>query len=103
MRFRLSHAIALMTNAVLVGGLLVLVLSLGWYGWVPIVGAVALGFLLSWPVAWAVARQIKHDDPAWNEARDQPVAAERRRRVLRDGGLSPEEAQAAAKRPSRAG
>jgi hypothetical protein len=96
MKFRLSLVIALMTNAVLVGALLILVLSLGWYGW--IVGAVVAGFLLSWPVAWLVARQIKENDPAWNEERDRPVAAERRYRVLREKGLPPDQAHAAAKR-----
>jgi hypothetical protein len=98
MTFRLSHVIVLMTNAVLVGGLLILVLSLGWYHWAPVFGAIALGFLLSWPVARLIARQIKHNDPAWNEARDRPVAAERRYRVLREKGLPPDEAHAAARR-----
>jgi hypothetical protein len=45
-----------------------------------------------------VARWIKAEDPAWNETRDRPVAAERRYRALRDKGLSPSEAHAVNKR-----
>ena len=81
--FRLRHVIALMTNAVLVGSLLILVISLGWVGWVPVFGAIVLGFLLSWPAAILVARGIKIDDPAWNEERDRPVRAELARRARR--------------------
>ena len=81
--FRLRHVIALMTNAVLVGSLLILVISLGWVGWVPVFGAIVLGFLLSWPAAILVARWIKTDDPAWNEEHDRPVRAELARRARR--------------------
>ena len=87
--FRLRHVILLMTNAVLVGGLLVLVLSLGWVGFLPVFGAIAIGFALSWPAAALVARRIKARDPAWNERADRPVAAERRYRGLRREGRSP--------------
>jgi hypothetical protein len=98
--FRLRHVLALMTNAVIVGSLLILVLSLGWVGWVPVFGAIAIGFLLSWPVARILARRIKAEDPAWNEERDRPVAAERRYREHRDGGMSPSDAQRAARHGS---
>ena len=86
--FRLRYVIVLMTNAVLVGGLLILVLSLGWVGWVPVFGAVVLGFILSWPAAAFVSRWIKEEDPAWNADADRPVAAERRYRALRKEGRS---------------
>lgn len=79
--FRLRYVVALMTNAVLVGSLLILVLSLGWAGFVPVFGAIALGFLLSWPAAALVARWIKVEDPAWNAERDRPVRAELRHRA----------------------
>lgn len=78
--FRLRFVIALMTNAVVVGSLIILVLSLGWVGWVPVFGAVALGFLISWPLAIVIARMIKRQDPAWNEQADRPVVAELRHR-----------------------
>jgi hypothetical protein len=86
--FRLRHVVVLMTNAVLVGSLLILVLSVGWVGFVPVFGAVVVGFLLSWPTAVLVARWIKRVDPAWNATVDRPVAAERRYRALRARGLS---------------
>lgn len=78
--FRLRYVIVLMTNAVIVGTLLIIVLSLGWVGWVPVFGAIVLGFLLAWPAAAMIARSIKVNDPAWNATADRPVAAERRRR-----------------------
>lgn len=78
--FRLRYVVAMMTNAVVVGTLLIIVISLGWIGWVPIFGAVALGFLLSWPIGRIIARHIKVADPAWNEAADRPVVAELRHR-----------------------
>jgi len=82
-RFRLRHVVILMTNAFFVGALLIVVISMGWVGWLPIFGAIALGFLMSWPTARLVARMIKEDDPAWNETADRPVAAERRERAER--------------------
>ena len=33
--FRLRYVVVLMTNAVIVGTLIILVLSLGWFGYVP--------------------------------------------------------------------
>lgn len=78
--FRLRYVIALMTNAVIVGSLIILVLSLGWVGWVPVFGAIVVGFVLAWPAAIVITRRIKANDPAWNEAADQPAGAERRRR-----------------------
>lgn len=74
--FRLRHVVHLMTNAVIVGSLLVFVLVMGWVSFLPIAAAVVVGFLLSWPASILVARMIKTDDPAWNEARDRPVRAE---------------------------
>ena len=81
--FRLRYVVVLMTNAVIVGTLIILVLSLGWFGYVPLFGAIALGFVISWPVARVVTRWIKVEDPAWNETLDRPVAAERAHRAER--------------------
>jgi hypothetical protein len=78
--FRLRYVVLMLTNAVIVGSLIILVLSLGYVGWVPVFGAILIGHLLSYPAARLVARWIKTDDPAWNETMDRPVAAELRRR-----------------------
>jgi hypothetical protein len=83
--FRLRYVVLLMANAVIVGSLIILVLSLGFVGWVPVFGAILIGHLLSYPAARLVARWIKTDDPAWNESLDRPVAAERRRREAKSG------------------
>lgn len=99
--FGLRHVVLLMTNAVLVGSLLILVLSLGWVGWVPVFGAIAVGMLLSWPAAVLVSRLIKRGDPAWNAEGDRPVAAERRYRALRSGGMSVAGARRAVRREAR--
>ena len=79
--FRLRHVVLLMTNAVLVGSLLILVLAMGWDGWLPIVAAIAAGHLLSWPAAVLVARWIKARDPAWDERRDRPTPRTMRERA----------------------
>jgi hypothetical protein len=81
--FRLRYIIHMMTNAVIVGSLIILVLSLGWVGWAPMIGAIVLGFVLAYPVSIIVTRWIKVKDPAWNEDRDRPVRAELRRRERR--------------------
>jgi hypothetical protein len=75
--FRPRYAVALMTNAVLVGALLILVVSLGWFGWAAVLGAAVAGFVLSWPAAALIARLVKIEDPDWDEPADRP-AAERR-------------------------
>lgn len=78
---RLRHVVFLMTNAVLVGTLIILVIAFDRIGFVSIFGAIALGFVLAWPASILVARWIKLDDPAWNETRDRPVRAEYRERL----------------------
>jgi hypothetical protein len=62
---RLSIVLALMTGSVLVGSFIILVLSLGYYRWEPIAGAVAVGLILTWPAAYAISRWIKRHDPGW--------------------------------------
>ncbi|SDC03329.1 hypothetical protein [Ruegeria marina] len=62
---RLSIVLIFMTGPALVGGLLILVLSLGYYNWQPIAAAIAIGLILTWPAAYAVSRWIKRDDPGW--------------------------------------
>lgn len=69
---RLSILLTLATGAVLTGGLVTLVLSLGWVAWGPILGAVAIGWLLAWPAAWWVSRRIKANDPAFDHTRARP-------------------------------
>lgn len=66
---RLSIQLTLMTGAVLTGGFVIALFSLGLYAWLPILGAVALGFALSWPTAYLISRSIKRDDPNWDETR----------------------------------
>jgi type IV secretory pathway TrbD component len=62
---RLSVFLTLMTGSVLVGGLVIAVLSLGYYDWRPLAAAVAVGLVLTWPVAYAISRWIKREDPDW--------------------------------------
>jgi hypothetical protein len=74
--FRMRHVVHMMTNAVIVGSLIIFVITMGWVGFLPIFGAIVVGFVLAWPVSILIARWIKTDDPAWNEARNRPVRAE---------------------------
>mgnify|MGYP006274545181 CR=1 FL=1 len=69
---RLSILLTLMTGSVLVGGLVIIVLSLGLYSWVPIAAAVAVGLVLTWPAAYAVSRWIKRRDPNWSIESGKP-------------------------------
>lgn len=62
---RLSILLTAMTGSVLVGGLVIAVLSLGYYAWQPIAGAIALGLVLTWPAAYAISRWIKLEDRGW--------------------------------------
>ncbi|MCM2561524.1 hypothetical protein M8756_05555 [Lutimaribacter sp. EGI FJ00015] len=55
---------------VLAGGFLIVALSLGYYTWPVIVGAVALGAVLTLPVAHLVSRRIKREDPNFNHRRN---------------------------------
>ncbi|MBP7001634.1 hypothetical protein, partial [Amaricoccus sp.] len=57
------------------------VLSLGLVGFLPVFGAIALGFVLAWPASILVARWIKANDPAWNAGKDRPTRAEYRERL----------------------
>lgn len=66
---RLSIYLTMMTGAVLTGGLVIAAFSLGYYSWPPILGAVAVGYALSWPAAYVISRAIKRDDPSWDETR----------------------------------
>lgn len=72
---RLSIVLTLVTGSVLVGGLVIAVLSMGYYAWPPILAAIAVGLILTWPAAYAISRLIKRDDPGW-----RPRSGARRRR-----------------------
>ncbi|WP_371038633.1 MULTISPECIES: hypothetical protein [unclassified Rhodosalinus] len=69
---RLSIVVTLLTGPVLVGGLVITVLSLGFYSWIPIAAAVVAGLLLTWPAAYAISRRIKRKDPHWNVRSGKP-------------------------------
>lgn len=62
---RLSIVLILITGPVLVGGLVIIVLWMGYYDWPPIALAAALGLVLTWPAAYAISRWIKLKDPGW--------------------------------------
>ena len=62
---RLSIFLTLVTGSVLVGGFVITVLSMGYYAWQPIAGAVVVGLILTWPAAYVISRLIKRNDPEW--------------------------------------
>jgi hypothetical protein len=55
--------LTLATGAATTGVLVTAVLSLGWATWGPILGAVAIGWILAWPVACRVSRLTRREDP----------------------------------------
>jgi hypothetical protein len=72
---RLSIILTLMTGSVLVGGFVIVILSLGYFDWRVIAGAVTVGLLLTWPAAYAISRWIKRDDPGWRLRSGAPKGA----------------------------
>lgn len=66
---RLSIFLTLAVGAMVAGGLVTAVLSMGLYSWTAIGGAALLGMLLTWPVSYAVSRSIKRQDPDWDATR----------------------------------
>ncbi len=66
---RLSIVLTLAVGPVLTGGMMIVVLSLGWYSWAAIAGAAALGTLLTWPASYVISRRIKQQDPNWDETK----------------------------------
>jgi hypothetical protein len=63
---RLSIFLTLIIGAMVTGGFVTVVLSLGWYSWTAIGGAAFLGVVLTWPISYAVSRRIKRQDPGWD-------------------------------------
>jgi len=70
---RLSILLTLVVGAMVTGGLVVVVLSLGWYSWPAIGGAAALGMALTWPASYAISRRIKREDPNWDATKVERV------------------------------
>jgi hypothetical protein len=66
---RLSIYLTLIVGPVVTGGLIVLVMSMGWISWLAIGGAAALGFVATWPISYVISRHIKRDDPKWDETK----------------------------------
>lgn len=62
---RLSFYLTLMTGAVFTGIVAITLMTLGYYNWYALGGAAVVGWLLAWPVAFAVSRRIKRNDPHW--------------------------------------
>jgi len=63
---RLSIFLTIIVGAMVTGGLVTVVLSLGWYSWPAIGGAAALGVVLTWPASYVISRRIKRQDPNWD-------------------------------------
>jgi hypothetical protein len=61
---RLSIVLSLIVGSALTGTLVIVVLTLGWYSWLAIGGATAVGFLATWPVSYVLSRRIKRQDRA---------------------------------------
>lgn len=66
---RLRIYLTLIVAPMISGGLMIAVMSLGWYSWAAIGGAMVLGLLLTWPVSHVISRRIKRQDPNWDETK----------------------------------
>lgn len=65
---RLSFDLTFMTASALVGGLVMAALFMGHYAWQSLVGAIIMGFMLTWPVAYAISRVLGRG----GDGRDRP-------------------------------
>lgn len=70
---RLSIYLTFMVGSVTTGGLVVAVMTLGWYSWLAIGVAAAIGFVIAWPISYAISRWIKRRDKGWDETRVDDV------------------------------
>lgn len=70
---RLSIYLTLIVGSAVTGSLIVLVMSMGWISWLAIGGAAAVGFVATWPISYVISRQIKRDDPKWDETKAEKV------------------------------
>ena len=59
---RIDIDLTLMTGSVIVGACVIAVLSMGYYSWQWLVGAVVSGLVLTWPSLYAMARFKGRDD-----------------------------------------
>ena len=66
---RLRIYLTLIVGPMISGGLMIAVMSLGWYSWTAIGGAMALGLLLTWPASHFISRRIKRQDSDWDETK----------------------------------
>lgn len=66
---RLSIFLSIAVGSVVAGTLVIIVLALGWYSWLAIGGAAAIGTLLTWPISYVISRRIKRQDPDWDETK----------------------------------
>jgi len=67
---RLSLYLTLATGPIAVGGLVIAALTLGYYSWPAIGGAAAIGALAAWPLAYAISRRVKRQDPDFDHTRE---------------------------------
>jgi hypothetical protein len=56
--YRLAAILFSMTSTTVAGIAMIVVLSTGYNTWIPIVAAVAIGFAISIPLTWWLAKQI---------------------------------------------
>lgn len=70
---RLSIYLTFMVGSVTTGALVIAVMTLGWYSWLAIGVAAAVGFVIAWPISYAISRRIKRQDKGWDETKVDDV------------------------------
>ena len=75
----------MMTWTVVSGTLIIVFLTVGYVGWVPIAIAVVLGFVLGLPIAKWIGARIKRQDPDWDEVHNRPDPTPDAQVVMDDG------------------
>lgn len=70
---RFSIILTLVVGPLLTGSLVIGVLLMGWDNWRALGGAAAIGFVLTWPISYAISRRIKRQDVEWDETKVERV------------------------------
>ena len=69
---RLAIYLIWLSASGIAGALVIVAFSLGYYSVWVIVVCVILGFAIAYPSGKLIAKQIKKEDPAWDDKRDAP-------------------------------
>lgn len=70
----LTFFVHVMAGATLAGSLALVAFTAGYYEWWAIIAAAVVGYVLSLPLSWFIAKQLRYGNPGINGKREQRAA-----------------------------